>query len=259
MEPIDLCISLSGPLVDVLLPITLETLRRHDTLEGVRLHLVDKDCSPAVKRYIGSVPGAVPRKFQSPKRYQFHSGPPELTEEQNRERDVVNGTVTTLDWMWSNCGHNEWVFIMHFDLEFTTPWLSYLRGQIAPGVGQIGDHACGLVGYRRAALCQAEVDFSCMWNLFVVKDHYGNWKLRHENDPRCTDKSMPFHGFDTNEILELNLQHWGWKVITETDVECNKYRVHNGSGSGRCGDETNRMIRERSIKRLAELGIQPIT
>ena len=255
MIPIDLCICLSGPLVDVLLPITMETLRRNDALEGVTLHFVDKDCTPAVKRYLLDS-GAKVHEFTSPKR--FKPTAIAQTAEQDIERDVVNGTVTTLNWMWKTCGTNEWVFIMHFDLEFKTPWLSYLRNLIAPSVGQIGDHACGLVGYNRTALQQAEVGFNCMWNFFVVRDHYGNWKLRHEKDLRCTDHSMPFHGFDTNELLELNLQHWGWQVITETDVESNKWRVHNGAGSGRC-PESNQMIRERALVRLRELRIQPIT
>lgn len=247
-------------MVDVLLPITLETLKRQEKLSDVNLHLVDKDCSPPVKKYISSLERsgqATVYQFISPLRF-LEPGCPELSQEQNRERDVVNGTVTTLGWMTKNCGKEDWIFISHFDLEFKRPWLSYLRSFIAPHVGQIGDHACGLVGYNRLALHQCEVDFSCMWNLYVNKDHYGNWKLRHERDERCVDKSMPFHGFDTNELLELNLQHWGWKVITETDVQCNPWRVHNGAGSGRC-HESNQMIRDRAIADLKRLGIEPIT
>lgn len=257
---IDLCISLSGPLVDVLLPITIETLHRNDYLDGVRLHLVDKDCTPPVKRYLREMQEsgqATVYQFQSPPRFRAE-GVPELNPGDEEERNVVNGTVSTLKWMSQNCGTEEWVFIMHFDVEFKAPWLTYLRDKIAPEVGQIGDHACGLVGYRRLALRQCEVDFSCMWNLFITKDHYGNWKLRHLRDPRLTDRSMPYHGWDTNELLELNLQHWGWDVITETDVQSNKWRVHNGSGSGRCGEATNQMIRERSLQTLRQLGIQQI-
>lgn len=260
MPPIDLCISLNGPLVDVLLPLALETLHRHDTLEGVRLHLVDKDCTEPVKRYLFGLQEsgqATVHQFQSPPRFK-HPSCPILSAELESERDVVNGTVTTLDWMTKNCGSEEWVFIMHFDVEFLGPWLSYLRGKIDSGVGQIGDHACALVGYNRTALRQAEVGFHSMSGYFMTVDHYGNSKVRHGSDVRCVSKVTPIHGFDTNELLELNLQHWGWKVIADTDVASNRWRVHNGSGSGRCGDIVNKTIRQRAQERLDQLNIQPI-
>ncbi len=209
-----------------------------------------------MRGYISKQPGAIIHDFESPLR--FTEGCPVQSDDKRIERDVVNGTVTTLNWIPYNCGDFNWVFIMHFDLEFKTPWLTRLRSWIGPDVGQVGDHALGLVGYRRKALRQAEVGFNAMWNLFVCRDHYGNWKLRHESDPRCNDKSLPLHGFDTNEFLELNLQHWGWRVITENDGQSNAYRVHNGSGSGRCGDEVNAMIRARSLETLKKYGLQPI-
>lgn len=260
MTPIDLCVSLSGPLVHLLLPITLETLRRHDSMEGVTLHLVDKDCSEPVKRYLATMQAsgkAMVHQFTSPPRFTSPDCPV-LSPDKVLERDVVNGTVTTLKWMTDNCGSNNWVFVMHFDLEFLGPWLTYHRDKIADGVGQVGDHCCGLVGYNRIALRQAEVDFSCIWNLYVHKNQYERWVLRHESDPRCVDKSMPFHGWDTNELLELGLQHWGWKVLSETDVQSNRWRVHHGSGSGRCGEAVNNLIRDRAVVALRRLGLAPI-
>jgi hypothetical protein len=254
VNPIDLCIALNGPHVEILLPIALETLRRHDVLDSVHLHFVDKDCSLPVKKYLASIKPATVHNFTSPDRYR-HSSCPDSGKE--AELDVVNGTVTTLEWMWRNCGVNDWVFIMHFDVEFKAPWLGYYRGKIAPGVGQIGDHACGLVGYNRHALRQCTLGFGSMSGFYLVKNHYGRWKLRHSSDPRCNSRDIPVEGFDTNELLELSLQHFGWQVIVETDVESNKWRIHNGSGSGRC-ENANQIIRERAAADLKRLKIEPI-
>lgn len=261
MEPIDLCICVSGPLVDVLLPIALETLHRHDKLDDVRLHIISKGCSDAVEKYLlalGISDQAEIRHFSSPERPKDEKRP-WLGDAMEAERDVVNGTVTTLDWMVKNCGHSRWVFVMHFDIEFKAPWLSYYRGKIAEGVGQIGDHAVGMVGYNRNAVRQAEVGFHSMSGCFVTKDHYGNTKIRHGSDVRCVDKTNPLCGWDTNELLELNLQHWGWKVIIETDDASQVWRTHHGSGSGRCGDGANTLIRQRASADLRRLGILPIT
>jgi hypothetical protein len=258
VTPIDLCISLSGPLVDVLLPITLETLKRHDSMDGVTLHLVDKDCAHPVKRHIASLSqhgNAKIYSFTSPPR--FKDGCPKT--EKEAELDVVNGTVTTLNYMAKYCGTSEWVFISHFDLEFKAPWLSYYRGKIAESVGQIGDHAVGLVGYNRNAIKQCEVGFGSMSGFFIVKDHQNNLKLRHGSDPRCVDKTMPLTGWDTNELLELNMQHFGWRIVADTDDQSRVWRVHNGSGSGRCGDTVNQLIRSRAVNDLSRLQIQPIT
>lgn len=254
---IDLCIMLSGPLVGYLLPITLETMRRHDNLSDVNLHLVYQNPSYGAMEYIlkqRDVHGAMIHQCVLHKRFKSDNSP-NLGEAMELERDILDNITKGEQWMIDRCGICDWAFIMHFDIEFLGPWLAFLRSIINEDVGQVGDHACGLVGYRRSALHQCHVGFDSIAQTFLVKNHHGNWKIRHERDHRCSDRSIPISGWDGNELLEINLQHWGWRVITQTDDESHGWRIHNGTGSGRCVESVP-FIRDRAIADAARLGIE---
>lgn len=255
----DICISLCGPVVGYILPIALHGLEKFEKADPTTIHLVDEDCSEPVNRYLKSLAlkGYNIHSYQSPKRFK-PEGAPDLGPSLEYERDRVWLNIDTQQWMIDRCGVCDWVFIMHFDVEFKAPWLSHLSSMVDDLTAQVGAHNCGLVGYRRAALRQTNVGIDSMSGTYLVKNHYGVWKMRHKSDLRCSDLSIPIEGFDTNELLEINLQHLGWKVKVETDVESNKWRVHNGSGSGRCGEPSVSMIIERAGKDLKRLGLSPI-
>lgn len=254
LPEIDLAIALEGPIVGELLPLTLETMKNHNSLEGINIHFVDRGISPAVRAYAakwGQVHDMPDPKCMTDMRAAIQDVP-------STYKDVVSDVCATMEWMVANCGARGWIFIMHFDLEFVGPWLNYYRGLIAPSVGQIGDHAGGLVGYSRRALSLMEMSFWNMSSIYLVRDHYGKLKARHGKDKRCTDQNIPVHGFDVGEFLELYLQHYDWTVLVESDVQQRRFRIHNGSGGGRCGDVVNNMIRERTLETLQRYGIQPI-
>lgn len=255
----DICISLCGPVVGYLLPIVLNGLDKFEQCKPSEIHLVDEDCSEPVKLHLKTLAtkGYNTYSYNSPQRFK-PEGAPDLGSALEYERDRVWLNIDSQQWMISNCGNAEWVFILHFDVEFKVPWLTHLSSMIDDSTAQVGAHNCGLVGYRRAALKQAHVGIDSISGTYLVKNHYGRWKIRHKDDPRCTDKSIEVEGWDTNELMELNLQHLGWKVKVETDVESNKWRVHNGSGSGRCGEPSVSMIIERATRDLKRLGLSPV-
>ncbi len=252
---IDLCIALNGPLVDVLLPITMSTLLAHNDLSDVTLHFVNKDCAPAVVDYVSKLKGVadvIVYQMPEPPAAAFLNFHDRHTPE---EMTVIRDVAWTCQWMLENCGHQDWAFISHFDIQFKGPLLHYYRGIIEKDIGQIGAHNTGLVGYRRKAVQNSDVGFHVLDDCYLVRED-GRWKIRHARDPRCCDL-LPVHGWDVGELLELGLQYKHWRVISETETQLQKWRIHNGSGCGRCAD-ANQMIRERSLVTLAELGLEPI-
>ncbi len=258
MTPIDLCFALNGPLVDVLLPIAMHTLIAHNNLEKVRFHFVDKDCSDSVRKYLDALPYDVTV-------YQMKE-PPERAFTQMRspsgkiemEMNVIRDVAWTMEWMLKNCGYHEWAFISHFDMEQIGPLVDYYRSLIHGNIGQIGCHQTGLVGYQRRAVETCDVGMWIMDDCYMVRDSgNGRWKIRHSQDPRCVDRSFPIHGWDVGELLEIGLLYKGWHVFSENEKDLQRLRIHNGSGCGRC-PEANAMIRERSLIKLKELGLEPI-
>lgn len=255
MPKIDIAIALEGPLVQALLPLTLWTMRNLNLMDGVNLHFVHRGLAPAVLDY-ASTYGQI-HEMPDPECVTYAKAP-ERPDCPSACKDVVADVCATMEWMVEHCGNREWVFIMHFDLEFIGPWIDYYRSLIDSTVGQIGDHAGGLVGYNRRMLNLMDVSFWHMSSIYIVRNHYGDLKARHASDARCTNKEIPVHGFDVGELLELYMQHYGWNVLVETDVAQQRFRIHNGSGGGRCGDVVNRMILERTLKTLARYNLAPI-
>lgn len=256
---IDLCIALNGPMVNALLPITMHTLYKWNNMEDVNLHFVNKDCNSEMVNWLGKLKGNV-TVYQMPE-------PPEHASMRWRQPDpskpepeptITRDVAWTCQWMLENCGHQEWAFISHFDIDCKAPLLDYYRNLIDDETGQIGSHGTGLVGYRRKAVQSSDVGFHILDDCFVVMDpEEKRWKLRNSRDRRCIDRSIPISGWDVGELLELGLLYKRWAVISETETQLQCWRTHNGSGCGRCVD-ANPMILERALVRLKELGLEAI-
>lgn len=249
MKPIDLCIALNGPLVDVLLPLTMGTLMEHNDLSGVEIYFIDKGISEPVRRYLDGLAEST----GCPVHVVMHD-----RIDMGDSRKVVRDVADTLKWIVEECGVNEWVFISHFDLECRGPLLDYYRGLIDEKTGQIGAHNTGIVGYRREAVKACDLGFWGMDDCYLVRDRFTNdRKIRHTDDPRCNDRSVQISGWDIGELLELGLLYKGWAVRSEYEEELQRLRIHNGSGCGRC-EGANAMIRERALDDLARRGMEPI-
>ncbi len=174
--------------------------------------------------------------------------------------DTIKDVHETMQWMVDHCGQNEWVFISHFDLEYTGPLLDYYRSMIAPNVAQIGAHATGLVGYSRSALREYDVNFAHLDDLYIIKETdtgFPLWKIRQKNDPRCTNHDMPVSGWDVGELAELRLSCNKKLVLSESETALQRFRIHNGSGCGRCAN-ANAEIAEKSAATLKRLGLEAI-
>lgn len=236
-EPIDLCIALNGPLVDVLLPVCYQCLINYERLDNVAIHFVSKDCTEAVHDYCRA-------------RGNLHFMPDPKT-------NMVADVAATCQWMIDHCGDKEWCFIMHFDVFFKTPWLTYMRSKIAHDVGQIGCHGHGMVGYRRSAINICQTTLDCVTNIYGVHDRDGHVRPRHQYDPRCTDTSLRLWGWDVGELLELVMWNRAFRVLVDSIDAVEKMRSHPGCGSGRCL-EHNAGIRARALNEIKRMGLKPI-
>ena len=252
LPSVDVAMVLEGPVVHAFLPLFLHTLRGLNLMDRVQLHFVDRN-----------VPGPV-------RAYAEHFGIVYDMPDPNVGQDLCKDVCARMDWMVRNCGKQDWIFISHFDMEIHGPWLDYYRTLITPNVGQIGDHANGLVGYNRAAVSGWDLKevlrpkaIEDLWpesraQVYLVRDHYGDLKPRHPSDRRCTTLEYHVKGFDVGERFEIYLQGSGWTVLVESDVEQQRFRVHNGSGGGRCGDVVNQMIMSKTMETLENYSLKPI-
>ncbi len=252
MIPIDLCFALNGPHLSAMLPILMTTMFRHNSMHGVNLHFVDKGCPETIIDWLKNHFDCAVHKC---------APAPDCSADGS---DTIRDVYETMDFMVHQCGHCEWVFISHFDLEYRGPMLNHYRSMIGP-IGQmlpaqIGAHATGLVGYDRRALARCDVSFAHLDDLYIIREtDTGNplWKIRQRNDHRCTNFDMPVSGWDVGELAELRLLCNKRGVISETETVLQRFRIHNGSGCGRCPG-ANEEIAQKSKATLERLWLDPI-
>lgn len=249
---IDLCVALNGPHVGVMLPFFLHTLRNIGGANGeYNLHLVFRE------QYAGGVYGysaAYGRIYEHFEKFK---------DTNVSDRAPFDHTATDCagicQWMLDNCGTEEWCFISHFDIDFRQPLLRrYIdaSGPLDQGMGQVGAHATGLVGYRRLAVKQCSVGFNAVSGFVLTTDHRNVHVVRHGTDSRCRENPTPIHGFDVGELLELNIAGKGWGIYSPPDYELNEWRIHLGTGSGHCGDYN--LKRNEALGHLARYDLQPL-
>lgn len=254
---IDLCVALSGPHVGVMLPFFFHSLHNvcGTEIKNFRIHLVDKDCSGLVKRWLKWYAGS--EIGQSIVLHQLTETWGEVNQS-NRTPvpSIVTDCAKTCEWMLDNCGDCEWCIISHFDIAFRQDLLNRYRIMLRDNVGQLGSHNSGVVCYRREAVRQCSVGFESFSGFNLARDHArGVDVIRHYSDTRG-GMSTPIHGFDVGELLELNLAAKGWEIISESHRELNTWRYHLGTGSGHCGDQDQK--RKEALDILEARKLTPI-
>lgn len=250
---IDVCISLSGPHLDLLLPLCLESLQRVNNLSQIRLHFVDRGVPAKILDYIlhwtKSVNVSV---YSQPERFTRGFG------RENLQMDSwAHDTAGVCQWMIDHCGAEQWVYLLHFDLVFKSDVLTEYQLLCGPDMAQIGEHSSGIVGYRRDALRMSGARLDNLDGLRLHKEGAIN-KLRHGADPRCSSEDLPITGLDVGEWLELHLRLTGWDVKTFTEEESQSRFIHSQCGSGYHGSITGEVTRRDAMNRLVEIGIHPI-
>ena len=248
---VDLVAALSGPHLDLCLPLFLGTLGSRCGLSDVQVHLVDKGIPEHIRQWVDTqsvVPASV-YNLPGPLTRRFGEG----TDVQAWSCD----TAATCQWMVDNCGSAEWVFISHFDVIFHDDILSHYISHIGGDVGQIGEHSTGLVGYRRHALKSLNSSFNNLDGLRLVKNGC-DWKLRYVGDKRCVGDVINITGLDVGEWLELHLQLNGWSVITFPYHEVSRKMSHCRTGSGYHGDITKEATRAWANDGLRRHQLKPI-
>lgn len=250
---IDFCVAINGINLDCLVPLFFETLFNKVDVSSFDIHVIEKNVEPNIHQYIEQ------KKNESSVPFTIHILNEPFTEETGslRTQRFWSGgdTALTCMWMMKNCGANEWVIISHFDIAFNDNFVPILVSKIGPDVGIIGEHNQGLIAIQRIAYNQCFVGFQPLSGFFVVKDKYDQWKIRHGEDCRCTDKSIRIEGFDVAELLELNMGFRGWNVKPFSEFN----REHIGAGSGHHNNPgTAVMQRNRILNLLDQKGISKI-
>lgn len=253
-EAFDACIAVSGRNADLLLPLCIETMRRHTNMGRIKLHLIDKIKVGPVSQYIdkfGESGGAIVHKMPDV--------PPEFEGCENRETNgFEHDTSETCKWMVENSGSEDFMFILHFDIIFHGDILNHYIGRIDSATGQVGEHSSGIVGYRRSALKQCHVGFRSMSQFKVCEDWTGAKKLRALDDNRNEPQVCLLNVFDIGELLELNLKYRYWKVVAPRANEFDNLFTHSRSGSGYMGPGVDSIIRQNAISMLKAHNIKPI-
>lgn len=254
---IDLCVMLNGPHVGYMLPFFLDSLRKQSSMEGVTLHFVHRDLTAPVQDYLKGIECESFQVHHHPESYKDFSVSHALRE--HGQEHSATDCAGMCEWMIENCGTTEWCFISHFDVEFLKDllgWYRKLASQSSDAVGQVGSHRTGIVGYRRIALRQCTCGFKHFSGFFLAKDERNIYVIRHGSDKRLSDRSLPIHGFDVAELVEINLAGKGWVIESPAELVLNQWRNHLGSGSGHTGNNTH--LRQRAMDVLNRRGLKPI-
>lgn len=248
LTPMDFCITVTAPNVDVLFRLFFGSLERHSDLTGVRFHVLDRGCNEA----------GLAQVHESLRKYDYTI----YNQLGKNERDCGPADVArNCDWMVRNCGSAEWCVISHFDVVFKKDFLGRMRQHMTPDAGMIGQH-CAIVAVNRAVYKTCHVGFMSMSDFVAqpISDGSGHYRLRHRDDERVKpgDGSVPIRGFDTGQLLELEMRSLGVKVYPLTvwleEGPHHEWYDHHGGGGSHWDEPYRSMHRERALRLIAEGG-----
>lgn len=239
---VDFCVVLSGVNALPLSRIFFWTLQQTTSLEGVTFHLINKD-----------IPGEEFHKIiEMVPKCNTYTRPPVLNTIMDRNVGPYKNlleldTEWSCNWTVGNCGVNKFVVLSHFDIVFLQDFLSYLRSRATHRTGMLGQH-CPFMLLNRDAFSQscfkfrAEGPFKAIINKQVPRE----FNLYHPADTRVTDDALQT-GFDTGELLELELRTMGWEC-DPLRSEFDRHFYHfSGGGRVNSGHEFNTIQRRTKM------------
>ncbi len=244
---IDFCVTVTAPNVDVLFRLFIGSLQRYSDLSDVRFHILDRGCNEAGREQV----------HRSLQRYWYH-----IYDELGKNQcDIGSVDVrSNCDWMVRNCGVQRWAVISHFDVVFKRDFLGWMRQHMTDDVGMVGQH-CAVMALNREAYLQCRVGFIDISGLVAqpIGDGSGQYRIRHDGDPRVKlhDGSVPIRGFDTGQLLELELRMLNWKVhplaVWLEEGDHHEWYDHHGGG-GSCWSEPALSVHRKRAIELIEKG-----
>jgi hypothetical protein len=255
---IDLCVAINGKNLDVQLPMFFESFYRVVNQAHLIVHVVDKGIGEKERDYLNRLRDIHGDKFII---YDLKEPYVEIHTPRCTPVSWCGGdTAYTCKWMMENCGTNDWVIMSHFDIMFKGDIINVMAQHIADDVGMIGQHSQGIVFINRIAYGQTFVEFWPMSGCFAVPfGSPGVFKVRHERDPRCFEKTFRVEQFDVAELLEINIQARGWKFVAIEPSVCRDHRDHIVCGSGyNNNQQVENDQRNRVIGMLNSIGVQPL-
>jgi len=252
---VDLCVFLAGNDLDVYTPIFFEMLQRNCDISNLCIHVVEKgtfDAGPPIedgkyepdmKDYIPGVGEKVHNYLLKLQKewgipftiYEKHDPTEFFLQATPREPcyHMPSDHANTLHWAMDNCGTNKWIIFCHSDAIICKDIITRLMADMNNETGMYGMFdRCWAV--NREAYKKVGVRFNSI-SAFMAQEFNGDYfkyRIKHINDPQCTDYSKPIFGWDTGELTELIMIAHGWRCVTHDNAELYPYVQHGGSGHG---------------------------
>ncbi len=260
---IDYCTIFSGPNAGILARMSYNSLFKTSDVSNVNFHVITKDINH--ETFLSIV------KLISP--------------DWQRQVSWINvpfgrygcGTIAdvayTSDYVVTNCGYSKWCILAHFDMMYKKDFISLCREKMTDDHGMLGQHERFLL-VNRQAYSRCNLKFNALSGFVAIPawppPQNKQYKLRYKDDPRVANPLPPPHaehydykpgdvipirGFDTGELLELEMFALGLKV-EPLEFELREYIEHFGGGGSYYGDSSTIPIhRERALKRIEEYGL----
>ncbi len=242
LPPVDFCVVFSGVLALPLARLFFWSLEQcAATLEGVTFHLVNID-----------VPG---RDFDQiedmvPEVHCYRRPPvPERLLARGSNRLGIDAEWSS-NWAVEHCGGERFVVLSHFDIFFVRDFLTLLRSRVTPRTGQLGHHR-PIILLNRDVFHQSIFKFRSEGPFRGVMrtDDSKGFFIYHPDDPRAAGDYIQT-GFDTGELMELELRVLGWEV-DPLIAECEQSLYHF-TGGGRVLDGPELVSLKRRVKMFTE-------
>lgn len=228
LPPIDLCIVFSGVCAVPLSKVFFSSLVKVTKLQGITFHLINIDV-PEVEFV------QITEMVTGCKIYQRPPVPVKLANRTNNWLGI--DAEWSSNWVVENCGNNQFAVLSHFDIFFMRDFLTLLRRRINNKIGMLSQHR-PIVLINREAFKQSCFKFRSEGPFRAVlrNDNHNEFFMYHTNDPRSASSVLQT-GFDTGELLELELRILGWEVNPMREEAEEHFYHFNGGGRVVNGDE----------------------
>lgn len=163
IDGIDFCMSFIGENSAILTELFFSTLRRHCDLRDVTFHLVRKQVSSTLWDKIVKIVGELDRPvktYELDTGWQPYKGQVDSFSFSSHTNSSFNDAAKTAEWIIDNCGESEWCVLSHFDVEWRSDILRWMRRrQSSTGAMMIGSH-CPIMLLNRSAYRECGVGFN---------------------------------------------------------------------------------------------------
>ncbi len=162
IDTLDFCVSFIGENSGILARMFFGTLKKHCNLDGINLHLIDKDVSDKVWCDVIRHAMQLNRPIHSyilDTGWSPYKGTKDLFSLNESNPPTFNDAAQTAGWVVDNCGTAEWCILSHFDVEWRADIIEWLKErQRGTEAMMVGSH-CPIMLLNRKAYYECGVKF----------------------------------------------------------------------------------------------------